>query len=183
MEQQRELQELERVLRTVFVYQLHPKASLKEMHSLFKQAGKVTDIRVITDRYTGRSKGFGTGLHWFFKAQLNWSGADAGYIEFAKKESILPALALNGQLLNGHPVLVKPSESEKNAAAQLAKTQSAMMNPTADTSASRCFIGNLHVNVREEDLRDVFSPFGLIESVEVHVDQSDLSGAGFAFIQ
>jgi len=164
MEQQRELQELERDLRTVFVYQLHPKASLKEMHSLFKQAGKVTDIRVITDRYTGRSKGF-------------------GYIEFAKKESILPALALNGQLLNGHPVLVKPSESEKNAAAQLAKTQSAMMNPTADTSASRCFIGNLHVNVREEDLRDVFSPFGLIESVEVHVDQSDLSGAGFAFIQ
>jgi RNA-binding protein 39 len=107
----------------------------------------------------------------------------AGYIEFANKESILPALALNGQLLNGHPVLVKPSESEKNAAAQLAKTQAAMMAPAMDNSASRCYIGNLHVNVREEDLREIFSPFGNIESVEMHVDKSDPGGAGFAFIQ
>jgi RNA recognition motif-containing protein len=58
-EQERELMELERDLRTVFVYQLHPKASLKDIFKLFKQAGKVSDIRIITDRYTGRSKGFG----------------------------------------------------------------------------------------------------------------------------
>jgi hypothetical protein len=58
-EQERELAELERDLRTVFVYQLHPKAPLKEIFQLFSQAGKVADIRIITDRYTGRSKGFG----------------------------------------------------------------------------------------------------------------------------
>jgi RNA-binding protein 39 len=109
----------------------------------------------------------------------------AGYIEYAAKEAILPALALNGQLLNGHPVLVKPSESEKNAAAQLAKTQAAMMAPTVDNSASRVYIGNLHINVRDEDLRDVFSPFGTITEVEMHVDRSGASagGAGFAFLQ
>ena len=57
--------------------------------------------------------------------------------------SILPALALNGQLLNGHPVLVKPSESEKNAAAQLAKVQAAMI-AAPNPLESQLRISNVH---------------------------------------
>ena len=41
---ERELKELERDLRTVFCYQLHPKLKLKEMFAFFSQAGQVTDV-------------------------------------------------------------------------------------------------------------------------------------------
>jgi RNA-binding protein 39 len=158
-EQERELKELERDLRTIFVYQLHPKAELKDMFAFFSVAGKVADIRIITDRYTKRSKGF-------------------GYVEFSDKGSILPALSLNGQLLKGHPVLVKPSESEKNAAAQLAKTQAAMVT-AAGPNPNRLYVGNLHHNVQEKDLRDIFAPFGALEFVQMHMD----TDKGYAFVQ
>lgn len=101
--------------------------------------------------------------------------AFAGYIEFANKESILPALALNGQLLNGHPVLVKPSESEKNAAAQLAKTQAAL-SAQPNPLDSQLRISNVHKNVRESDLQEIFSPFGAIEAIEI---QADAAGGDF----
>ena len=105
----------------------------------------------------------------------------AGYIEYADKMSILPALALNGQLLNGHPVLVKPSESEKNAAAQLAKVQAAM-SAAPNPLDSQLRISNVHKNVRESDLQDIFSPFGEIEQIEI---QEDAAGGdlGMAAVQ
>ena len=107
--------------------------------------------------------------------------ACAGYIEYADKMSILPALALNGQLLAGHPVLVKPSESEKNAAAQLAKVQAAMV-AAPNPLESQLRISNVHKNVRERDLEDIFSPFGKIEQLEI---QEDAAGGdlGMAAVQ
>jgi RNA-binding protein 39 len=95
--------------------------------------------------------------------------------------SILPALALNGQLLAGHPVLVKPSESEKNAAAQLAKVQAAM-SAAPNPLESQLRISNVHKNVRERDLEDIFSPFGKIEQLEI---QEDAAGGdlGMAAVQ
>ena len=184
-EQERELAELERDLRTVFVYQLHPKAPLKDIFKLFSQAGKVADIRIITDRYTGRSKGFGAQRplrpvpRW--RAASSFLRARAGYVEYADKMSILPALALNGQLLAGHPVLVKPSESEKNAAAQLAKVQAAM-SAAPNPLESQLRISNVHKNVRVRDLEDIFSPFGRIEQLEI---QEDAAGGdlGMAAVQ
>jgi len=155
--------------------------ALKEIFKLFSGAGKVSDIRIITDRYTGRSKGFGECR----AAPARGAAASpacpasraafAGYIEFANKESILPALALNGQLLNGHPVLVKPSESEKNAAAQLAKTQAAL-SAQPNPLDSQLRISNVHKNVRESDLQEIFSPFGAIEAIEI---QADAAGGDF----
>ncbi len=105
----------------------------------------------------------------------------AGYIEYADKMSILPALALNGQLLAGHPVLVKPSESEKNAAAQLAKVQAAMV-AAPNPLESQLRISNVHKDVRERDLEDIFSPFGKIEQLEI---QEDAAGGdlGMAAVQ
>ena len=35
------------------------KASDKEIREFFQQAGKITDIRMITDKYSGKSKGYG----------------------------------------------------------------------------------------------------------------------------
>lgn len=44
--------------RTVFVQNMPSKATDKEIKEFFAQAGKVTEIRMITDKYSGKSKGY-----------------------------------------------------------------------------------------------------------------------------
>lgn len=48
----------ERDKRTVFVYHLHPRVDSKILGDFFDKAGKVRDVRLITDKKTGRSKGY-----------------------------------------------------------------------------------------------------------------------------
>lgn len=96
-EKERELKELERATRTVFAFNLNIKADERDIFEFFSKAGEVTDIRLITDRHTKRSKGL-------------------AYVEFSKQEEVFVALALTGQLMLGQPVMVKPAEAEKNLA-------------------------------------------------------------------
>ena len=57
-EKYREMRELERATRTVFVSNLHIKVNEKDLFILFSQkAGKVIDIYVICDKHTNKSKG------------------------------------------------------------------------------------------------------------------------------
>jgi len=65
--------------------------SLKE---LFSQYGEITEAVVITDRMTGRSKGF-------------------GFVTFANEESAKKALEMNGKEVEGRTIVVnvaKPRE-------------------------------------------------------------------------
>ena len=48
----------ERDKRTVFVYHLHPRVDSKVLSDFFSKAGKVRDVRLITDKKTGKSKGY-----------------------------------------------------------------------------------------------------------------------------
>jgi RNA-binding protein 39 len=71
--QRRELEALERDARTVFAYNLSTKADERDVFQFFGRAGVVSDVRIIYDRNTPRSKGM-------------------AYVEFADKESITAAL-------------------------------------------------------------------------------------------
>ncbi|KAI3782931.1 hypothetical protein L2E82_12990 [Cichorium intybus] len=62
----------------------------------------VRDMRLIMDRNSRRSKG-------------------VGYIEFYDAMYVPMAIALSGYLLLGQPVMVKPSEAEKNLVQSTAK--------------------------------------------------------------
>ena len=68
-EREKELAELDRDIRTVFAYNLNLKAEEKDLFQFFSTAGKVLDVRIISDRNTRRSKGF-------------------AYIEYARRVSI-----------------------------------------------------------------------------------------------
>ena len=69
-ERERELQELDRDIRTLFAYNLNLKAEEKDIFDFFSKAGKIVDVRIIRDRNSGRSKGF-------------------AYIEFANRVRVL----------------------------------------------------------------------------------------------
>nr|XP_019708532.2 RNA-binding protein 39 isoform X2 [Elaeis guineensis] len=144
----------ERDQRTVFAYQMPLKATERDIYEFFSKAGKVRDVRLIMDRNSRRSKG-------------------VGYIEFYDAMSVPMAIALCGQLLLGQPVMVKPSEAEKNL----------VQSNATGAAARKIYVGNLHFNITEDQLRQVFEPFGPVELVQLPVDLETGHCKGYGFIQ
>ena len=66
--------------------------------------------------------------------------------------SVPSAIALSGHLLLGQPVMVKPSEAEKN----LVQSTTAGAAGAAGAAALRkLYVGNLHFSITEDQLRQV----------------------------
>ncbi|GAV77236.1 RRM_1 domain-containing protein/RRM_5 domain-containing protein [Cephalotus follicularis] len=155
----------ERDQRTVFAYQICLKATEKDVYDFFSRAGKVRDVRLIMDRNSRRSKG-------------------VGYIEFYDVMSVPMAIALSGQPLRGVPVMVKPSEAEKNlvqSTTSIAAGLGGQIGPYSG-GARRLYVGNLHFNISEDQLRQVFEPFGSVELVQLPLDESGHC-KGYGFVQ
>ena len=137
---------------TLMLRQLHPKTGEFDVFKLFSKAGKVTDVRLITDERTGKCLG-------------------AGYIEMADGGSFSRALQLDGSLIREMPIIVQPSYAEKNRLAAKGATPAAIkaagmmagatlgMGSGVESGMKLC-VGNLHSEITEEQLRGVFSPFG-----------------------
>ncbi|CAM6101661.1 unnamed protein product [Calypogeia fissa] len=156
----------ERDQRTVFAYQICLKADERDVYEFFSRAGKVRDVRLIMDRNSRRSKG-------------------VGYIEFYDAMSVPMAIALSGQLLLGQPVMVKPSEAEKNlvqSTTAVAGGAGGYIGPYSG-GARRLYVGNLHFNMTEDQLRQVFEPFGPVELVQLPTDPETGQCKGFGFVQ
>ncbi|CAN0878819.1 RNA-binding protein 39 [Linum grandiflorum] len=107
-----------------------------------------------------------------------------GYIEFYDVMSVPMAIALSGQPLRNVPVMVKPSEAEKNL---VQSTAGAVMGPGGGIGpysggARRLYVGNLHFNITEDQLRQVFEPFGAVELVQLPLDETGQC-KGFGFVQ
>lgn len=45
------------------------------------------------------------------------------------------------------------------------------------------FVGNLNFQTTQEDLRDVFSPYGTVEAVNIITDRDTGQARGFAFVE
>ncbi|KAK8477316.1 hypothetical protein V6N11_000587 [Hibiscus sabdariffa] len=152
----------ERDQRTVFAYQISLKANERDVYEFFTRAGKVRDVRLIMDRNSRRSRG-------------------VGYIEFYDVMSVPMAIALSGQPLLGQPVMVKPSEAEKNLVQSTTSVAAGQTGPYA-AGGRRLYVGNLHFNITEDQLRQVFESFGSVELVQLPLDENGHS-KGFGFVQ
>ena len=128
------------------------KVNESHLKEFFSQIGRIKNIIMIRDKNTGKHKGF-------------------GYIEMFELETIPNCLLFNNVVpdFQKFPILVKPSEAEKNFIAKKesgAKVASDYHQaPVADP---RVYIGNLHVNITEDSLRSVVEQFGPVESVSLH---------------
>ena len=148
----------DRDARTVFCMQLAQRIRSRDLEEFFSSVGEVREVKLIQDRHSKRSKGI-------------------AYVEFKKLESIPLALGLSGQRLLGVPIVVQPTQSEKNkiAAAQMT-LQRAAQGPT------KLYVGSLHENITEDMLKGIFSPFGKIEQVQIIKDAATGVSKGYAFI-
>lgn len=81
----------------IFVAKLNFKTKREDLERAFSQFGEVSSAKVVTDRETGRSKGF-------------------GFVEMPNDEEALRAIAeLNEKELDGRTIVVKPANPKGNA--------------------------------------------------------------------
>ncbi|KAK4101882.1 splicing factor, CC1-like protein [Parathielavia hyrcaniae] len=149
----------ERDRRTVFVQQLAARLRTRELKGFFEKVGPVAEAQIVKDRVSNRSKG-------------------VGYVEFKSEESIAAALQLTGQKLLGIPVIVQPTEAEKNRQARNTESSG---HPNS-IPFHRLYVGNIHFSITESDLQNVFEPFGELEFVQLQKDDNGRS-RGYGFVQ
>lgn len=77
------------------------------------------------------------------------------YIEFYDAMSVPMAIALSGQPLRGQAVMVKPSEAEKNLVQSTSTVGTGGAIGPYSGGARRLYVGNLHFNITEDQLRQV----------------------------
>lgn len=80
--------------RSIYVGQVEYNATAEEVEAHFRGCGGVNRVTIICDKFSGHPKGF-------------------GYIEFADKESVETAMALDGSLLKGRSIKVMPKRTNK----------------------------------------------------------------------
>lgn len=163
----------ERDGRTVFVMQLSQRVRARDIEEFFSSVGKIRDTKLIMCNKTRRFKGI-------------------AYVEFKDIESVPLALGLNGQKILGVPVIVQPSQAEKNrlatygadagANAGLGGHPNSSMAATANKGPMRLYVGSLHFNITEEMLRGIFEPFGKISMIQLIMDQETGRSKGYGFI-
>ena len=148
---------------TVLVQRLHIKADERDVYNFFAAAGvgKVRDVEVIRDPKTKKSKG-------------------VAYVEFYTPDSVLKSMTLSGQYINGQAIMVQPSQAEKNraaAAARMAKAAEQQFTLPKE-GPNKIYVAGFAEEVDKvgaRELRQLFSPFGEIEHVEM--------GRGVGYIQ
>ncbi|KZP31396.1 splicing factor, CC1-like protein [Athelia psychrophila] len=154
--------------RSVFVSQLAARLTARDLGYFFEDKlgeGTVMDSRIVTDRLSRRSKGI-------------------GYVEFRTIELVDKALALRGTVVMGLPIMVQLTESERN---KLHAGDGNLNLPPGVTApqggAMQLYVGSLHFNLTEADIKQVFEPFGELEFVDLHRDPMTGRSKGYAFVQ
>jgi len=172
-----EISEADRDRRTVFVMQLSAKLRDSELRDFFSKAGKVSDVKIIADRNSRRSKG-------------------VGYVEFEDEASVEKALTLTNEILKGIPIIVQRTESEKNRT-EVNPNQNTFVDPNRskinpyntknqndlETSYKRLYVGSINFKITEEDLKILFKNFGELDFVKLHINPETGRSCGYAFIQ
>ncbi|KAJ1730159.1 splicing factor [Coemansia biformis] len=139
----------ERDLRTVFAMQLSARLRRSDLVEFFSKAGRVRDAQIVSEKGSRRSRGI-------------------AYIEFYAAASVVKAVELSGQRLLGVPIIVQPSEAEKNRRSTMKhySTDGAPVDPLGSVNCL-VLVRNLAVDIEPADLARFFELFGAVEHCHV----------------
>jgi len=149
----------ERDARTVFCMQLSARCRARDLEDFMSSVGKVRDVKLIVCNKTRRFKGI-------------------AYVEFKDLESVPLAMGLSGQKLLGVPIVIQPSQAEKNRVGM--SYSDPMVRP--EKGPMKLYIGSLHFNITEDMLRGIFEPFGRIQTIQLVKDPDTDRSKGYGFI-
>ncbi|CAG8627875.1 12203_t:CDS:2 [Acaulospora colombiana] len=156
--------------RSVFVSQLAARLTARDLGYFFEDKlgdDAVRDARIVTDRLSRRSKGI-------------------GYVEFRNVDLVSKAIALTGTVVMGLPIKVQLTEAERNRHHQEGQCSKKFAFRSIVHRADepfRLYVGSLHFQLTEEEIRQVFEPFGELEFVDLHRDPATGRSKGYCFLQ
>ncbi|KTW28359.1 hypothetical protein T552_01619 [Pneumocystis carinii B80] len=150
--------------KTIFVGGLSWNVDDSWLAKEFESVGTVLSSRVISNKNSGKSKGF-------------------GYVEFSTPEEAQAALAYSGKEIDGRVINVDIStglsSTFKNNANIRANKYGDVRSPKSDT----LFIGNLSFKANEEAVRSAFSRIGGIVEIRLPTNRKTGQLKGFGYIQ
>lgn len=132
----------------------------------FSEFGECS-CRIVTDRDSGRSRGFGY-------VEFT-SAADAAKAMAAKKDT-----DLDNRTINLDYSTPRQNNGDRNdRSQQRARSYGDQTSPESDT----LFVGNLPFSATEDALRDVFSESGSIQGIRLPTDPESGRPKGFGYVQ
>jgi RNA recognition motif-containing protein len=170
---------------TLFVGRLSWDTKEPQLRAAFEEFGEVTDARVITDRDTGRSRGF-------------------AFVTFANSDSAGRAVdEMNGATLDGREIVVR--EAEDKAPRSGGEGRGGDRGDRGDrggrggdrggrggdrggsqggsyNGGNTLFVGSLSWDTKENELRSAFEEFGDVSNARVITDRDTGRSRGFAFV-
>ena len=137
----------------IYVGNLPSHTTEQELTSLFEQAGRVVAVRILTDRDTGRAKGF-------------------GFVEMGSEEAEQAIRQLHRATLNGQPLSVSEARPRPESSAA-----------RGGVPPARLFVGNLSYTATGAELKEFFSAVGPVSAVLLPVERDSGKPRGFAFVE
>jgi len=138
----------------IFIKNLDKSIDNKALYDTFSAFGSILSCKIALDE-TGNSKGF-------------------GFVHFDTQEAADQAIEkVNGMLLNDKKVFVGQWKSKKERLEELGNQPKKFTN---------VFTKNFGENTNEEQLRDLFNPYGNILSLKIMMDDDVGKSKGFGFI-
>lgn len=164
--------------RKLFVHGLGWGAGPEDLRSAFSRFGELEDCRVISDKQSGRSKGY-------------------GFVLFRSRSSALralrrPQLQIGGRLAFCHLAAsgpAPPASQSQNPSSNANTNSNSNSGTTSNASGSsaqpdnmprKIFVGNVHADVDVDRLYEYFAQFGEIEEGPLGFDKSTGKPKGFA---
>ncbi|KAI7973868.1 hypothetical protein EIK77_001067 [Talaromyces pinophilus] len=134
----------------------------------FESFGELSGVRIMTERETGRSRGFG------YVEYADASSAKAAYE--AKKDTELDGRTINLDY-------AKPRDANSQAPREKAQTRARSFGDQTSPESNTLFIGNLVFGVDESAVREVFEGQGQIQGVRLPTDAETGRPKGYGYVE
>ncbi|CAA6659525.1 unnamed protein product [Spirodela intermedia] len=145
--------------RKIFVHGLNWTTTAETLRSFFGQYGEIEECKIVTDRVTGKSKGY-------------------GFILFRQRRSSRLALREPQKNIDGRMTACQLASPPPSAPQQ--HQQQVPYHTPQDVLPRKIFVGNVHADVNKERLYQFFSQYGEIEEGPLGFDRQTGKAKGFA---
>ncbi|EGW34628.1 uncharacterized protein SPAPADRAFT_57674 [Spathaspora passalidarum NRRL Y-27907] len=148
---------------TLFVGRLSWNIDDEWLKREFEHIGGVIGARVIMERSTGKSRGY-------------------GYVDFDNKDSAEKALVeMQGKEIDGRPINLDMSTGKPHASKS--NDRAKQFGDTPSAPSDTLFIGNLSFNAQRDNLFEIFGQHGTVISCRIPTHPDTQQPKGFGYVQ